>query len=86
MPKLNRTRPKAFAKPSCQTYTVIELAKKSIADEREVGKVSGFVDKAKMHQSGQYIRSYSRQLDGIKKKYKARTGAEWTSALCKRTP
>lgn len=81
--KAEESSPEGIRKLACRTYSVIKMAKKSIEDEREVGKVSGVVDRAKLHEAGQYILGYSRQLKGLAKKYKSMSGREWHSSMCK---
>lgn len=74
--------PEGIRKFACQTNTVIEMAKKSIADEKEAAQYSGMVDKAKMYEAGKFITSYSRQLAEAKKQYRAKTGKDWAPAMC----
>lgn len=67
---------------ACRHYTIVQLADKSINDEKEAGKVSGFVDKSAMYESGKHLQNSKQQLETLKKKYKSKSGQEWSSSLC----
>lgn len=67
---------------ACRHYTIIQLAEKSINDEKEAGKVSGFVDKSAIYESGKHLQNSKRQLEILRKKYKSKSGQEWSSSLC----
>ncbi|NUN04481.1 MAG: hypothetical protein HUU57_01855 [Bdellovibrio sp.] len=67
---------------ACRHNTIIQLAEKSLNDEKEAAKISGFVDKSTMYESGKYLQNSRRQLESLKKKYKSKSGQEWSSSMC----
>lgn len=75
--------PKLYETKICEYQDQINLAHTVIARENEVGRTSGFVDKAKLHRAGQIIQSYTELKASAQTQYKKKFGKTLTTNQCK---
>lgn len=81
--KAEAESPAGIAKDACYAHAIVERAKSSIAEEQEIGKHSGVVDKHRLHEAGSFQINYTKALERAKSEYRAKAGKEWTPSLCK---
>lgn len=81
--KAYRNSPAGISTIICNMESRIFEARKQIDKENEVGKVSGTVNKTKLHQLGQFVVDSESYLESFKKKYLSVSGNEWSSGSCR---
>ncbi len=75
--------PQAIQKLACDAVGNIKQAEKLMKTENDVGRESGYVNKASLHELGQ-MKVYAKQdLEKRKQAYKKRTGKQLDTSRCK---
>jgi len=75
--------PVGLERQACQVSNSIKQADQAIAHENEVGKAAGYVNKATLHDDGQWKVASQHQLVELKSKYRQKTGHDLNLKNCK---
>nr|BFD65111.1 hypothetical protein HAGR004_01330 [Bdellovibrio sp. HAGR004] len=68
---------------ACSANNMIQIAKKTIADEKAAAKHSGVVDQGRLYGAGHLIEMQSKILAEKVAEYKKTSGKEWNASQCK---
>jgi hypothetical protein len=68
---------------ACSASNMIQIAKKTIADEKAAAKHSGVVDQGRLYGAGQLIEMQTKVLNEKVAEYKKTSGKEWNASQCK---
>jgi hypothetical protein len=76
--------PASSKNKACSSLEGIKMAEASIKRERDAAKYSGVVDQKKLYEAGQFLRWQKDEVEMYKKEYRARSGKDWSPAMCAR--
>lgn len=74
--------PEAILKKACGSYSAIQIADEQIEFQHAVGKESGYINKATLHEMGTMKVVNKMELNKLKKEYRAKTGKEPPLSTC----
>lgn len=75
--------PQFYKDKVCEYKNLIAMAQKAIKNENEVGRISGVVDKEKLHKAGTMVRNFTELTETAKSEYKKKFGKPLGTSHCK---
>lgn len=66
----------------CSTMNEIVRAQRAIKKEKEIGDMTGVVDKAKLHEAGNTVVLGTKKMEALEKQYEKATGARLGFGEC----